>query len=108
MVSFSVTFSNILLMLLYLLPGFFMCKVKKIRPEHLSSVSVILLYICGFGLYVNALYRLDQVSVSASGGKADLGPLPSTSVALITTLAVIWALILAYLLFSRIRKKNTP
>ena len=59
MVSFSVTFSNVLLMLLYLLPGFFMCKVRKIRPDHMSSVSVILLYICGFALYVNALYALD-------------------------------------------------
>ena len=59
MVSFSVTFGNVLLMLLYLLPGFLMCKVKKIRPDHLSSISVILLYICGFALYVNALYGLD-------------------------------------------------
>ena len=38
MVSFSVTFGNVLLMLLYLLPGFLMCKVKKIRPDHLSSI----------------------------------------------------------------------
>ena len=59
MVSFSVTFSNVLLMLLYLLPGFFLCKRKKIQPDHLSSVSVILLYISGFALYVNALYGLE-------------------------------------------------
>ena len=59
MISFSVTFSNVLLMLLYLLPGFFMCKVKKVKPDHLSSISVILLYICGYALYVNALYGLD-------------------------------------------------
>ena len=59
MASFSVTFSNVLLMLLYLLPGYFLCKVRKIRPDHLSSVSVVLLYICGFALYVNALYGLD-------------------------------------------------
>ena len=59
MTPFSVTFGNVLLMLLYLLPGFFMCKIKKIKPDHLSSVSVILLYICGFGLYVNALSYLD-------------------------------------------------
>ena len=58
MVSFSITFSNVLLMLLYLLPGFLFCKTKKIQPDHLSSVSVILLYICGFALYVNALYGL--------------------------------------------------
>ena len=59
MISFSVTFSNVLLMLLYLLPGFFLCKVKKVFPDHLSSISVILLYICGYALYVNALYGLD-------------------------------------------------
>jgi len=33
--------------------------VKKVKPDHLSSISVILLYICGFALYVNALYSLD-------------------------------------------------
>lgn len=59
MVGFSVTFSNVLLMLLYLVPGFLMCKCKKVKPEHLSSISVILLYICGFCLYVNALYGLE-------------------------------------------------
>jgi predicted permease len=59
MVSFSVTFSNVLLMLLYLLPGYFLCKAKKIQPSHLSSASVILLYISGFALYVNALYSLE-------------------------------------------------
>ena len=55
---------------------------------------------------VNSLYRLDQVSVSASGGKADLGPLPSTSVALLSTLAAVWVLILLYLLIDRLRKKQ--
>ena len=59
MTGFSVTFSNVLLMLLYLAPGFLLCKWKKVLPEHLSSISVILLYICGFCLYVNALYDLD-------------------------------------------------
>ena len=59
MVSFSVTFGNVLLMLVYLLPGFFLYRAKKVKPEHLSSVSVILLYICGYALYVNALYGLE-------------------------------------------------
>lgn len=53
---------------------------------------------------VNALYRLDQVSISASGGKADLGPLPSTSVTLLLTLAAVWVLILLYLVIDRIRR----
>ncbi len=59
MVSFTVTFSNVLLMLLYLLPGFLLCKCKKVRPEHLSTPSVILLYVCGPGLFLNALVSLD-------------------------------------------------
>lgn len=59
MVSFSVTFSNVLLMLLYLLPGFLLCKGKKVRPEHLSTASVILLYVCGPGMFLNALIDLD-------------------------------------------------
>ena len=59
MVSFSVTFGNVLLMLLYLLPGFLLCKWKKVRPEHLSTPSVILLYVCGPGMFLNALIDLD-------------------------------------------------
>ncbi len=55
---------------------------------------------------VNALYRLDQVSVSASGGKEDLGPLPATSAALLLTLAAVWVLILLYLVIGRVRRKK--
>ena len=53
------TLSNVLLTLMYLLPGFALCKFGKVKHEHLSSLSVILLYICGFCLYVNALYDLE-------------------------------------------------
>ena len=55
---------------------------------------------------VSSLYRLDQISVSASGGKADLGPLPPTSVALLSALAAAWVLILLYLLFDFLRKRE--
>ena len=56
---------------------------------------------------VNALYRLDQISVSASGGRAELGPLPSTSVALLSGLATVWVLILLYLGFDRLRNRRS-
>ena len=59
MASFNVTFSNVLLTLLYLLPGFLLCKFRRVKAEHLSSVSVILLYVCGPGLFLNALTELD-------------------------------------------------
>ena len=59
MATFNVTFSNVLLTLLYLCPGFLLCKFRKVRPEHLSTVSVILLYVCGPGMFLNALTALD-------------------------------------------------
>ena len=59
MVSFSVTFGNVLLMLLYLLPGFFLCRCRKVKPDHLSTPSVILLYVCGPGMFLNAITALD-------------------------------------------------
>ena len=59
MTGFTVTFSNVLLALLYLLPGFLLCKFRKVKAEHLSTVSVILLYVCGPGMFLNALIDLD-------------------------------------------------
>ncbi|MCM1119267.1 MAG: ABC transporter substrate-binding protein [bacterium] len=44
---------------------------------------------------VTSLYRLDNIN-TASGGRQELGPLPPMAVALISGLAVAWALIGAY------------
>ena len=59
MASFSVTFSNVLLALLYLLPGFLLCKFRMVRPDHLSTTSVILLYVCSPCMFINALLAPD-------------------------------------------------
>ena len=54
---------------------------------------------------MTSLYRLDQISTSE--GKADLGPLPATSVALLAVLAAAWVGILAYVAwYARKKKKN--
>lgn len=53
---------------------------------------------------VTSLYRLDQKA--ASSGKADLGPLPATSVILLIALALTWAGILSYLLLEMWKKKK--
>lgn len=56
-----------------------------------------------------SLYRLDQSggqnALSASG-RAELGKLPTPSVILLSSLAVIWALILLYLVRQAIKKQN--
>ena len=51
-----------------------------------------------------ALYHLDQTSAAA--GKADLGPLPATAVALLAALAVAWAGILAWVILRRVRARR--
>ena len=53
---------------------------------------------------------LDSTSATG-GGKTELGPLPSTAVALLAVLAAAWVLILAYVLGRWLRgkrKKNPP
>lgn len=55
-----------------------------------------------------SLYRLNQgdEQESVGGGKAELGPLPGTAVALLSALAVIWVLILLYVLADFLKKKK--
>ena len=52
-----------------------------------------------------ALYHLDQISVSEEG-KQDLGALPVSSVVLLTTLVCVWVLIAVWFVADRIRKKK--
>ena len=58
---------------------------------------------------MTSLYRLDQLSTgsTASAGKADLGPLPPTAVALLAALGVAWALIGLYAVMSAVKKKSS-
>ncbi len=55
---------------------------------------------------VRALYRLDQIRVGGTGSaeKAELGPLPTESVILLSALAVAWVLIGLYVLIGKKRK----
>lgn len=52
-----------------------------------------------------SLYRLDQGGASSTG-KAKLGPLPATAVILLVSLAVVWVLILLYVVLQAKRKKK--
>ena len=59
MSSLSVTVSNVALYLLYLFPGWLLCRARLARAEHMSSASAILLYICGPCMFLNALTSMD-------------------------------------------------
>ena len=42
----QIAFTNVLVTLLYIIPGFLCCKTKVAKPQHLSTLSAILVYVC--------------------------------------------------------------
>ena len=56
---------------------------------------------------ITALHRLDQLGTPDErvvAGKADLGPLPGTAVALLAGLAGAWVLVLLYVAGKKLRR----
>ena len=57
--SFDITFSNVLLTLLYILPGYIICRMGKVSPAHQSSLSGVLVYACSPCMIVSSFLSLD-------------------------------------------------
>ena len=57
--GFEVTFSNVLLTLLYIIPGYIVAKMGKASADHLSTVSVILVYICSPCMIMSSFLSLE-------------------------------------------------
>ena len=54
-----------------------------------------------------SLYRLDQLGMGGTAaGASEFGPLPTTSVMLLSALAVTWVLIFAYVVWQAIKRKK--
>jgi multiple sugar transport system substrate-binding protein len=55
---------------------------------------------------VTSLYRLDQLGTDgvSQNGKTDLGKLPGTAVALLSALVTAWVLIIAYVIYDKVKK----
>lgn len=56
---FSIAFSNVLLTLLYILPGFLLCKGKKAIADHLPTLSAVLVYLCSPCMFVSSFLKLE-------------------------------------------------
>lgn len=56
---FQVALSNVLVTLLYIVPGFLLCKWKKAAADHLSTMSSVLIYVCSPCMIVNAFLQMD-------------------------------------------------
>lgn len=44
--SFQIALTNVLITIVYIIPGYLICKAKKADTEHLSTISAVLIYIC--------------------------------------------------------------
>lgn len=58
--GFGVAFSNVLLTLLYIIPGFICCKTRIAKAEHLSTLSAILVYICSPCMVVSSFMETQR------------------------------------------------
>lgn len=58
--SFGIAFSNVLLTLLYILPGFLACKGKIAKSEHLPTLSAILMYVCSPCMIVSSFIETER------------------------------------------------
>ena len=58
--SFGIAFSNVLLTLLYILPGYLSCKTKIAKADHLSTLSAILMYVCSPCMIVSSFMETER------------------------------------------------
>lgn len=58
--GFGIAFGNVLLTLLYILPGFASCKAKIAKAEHLSTLSAILMYVCSPCMIVSSFMETER------------------------------------------------
>lgn len=56
---FSIALSNVIVTLLYIFPGFIICKMKKATAAHLSTMSAVLIYVCSPCMIVSAFLALE-------------------------------------------------
>lgn len=57
--SFDIALSNVLVTLMYILPGFLVCKLKRASADHLSTLSGILVYACAPCMVISSFLALD-------------------------------------------------
>lgn len=58
--GFGIAFSNVLLTLLYIIPGFICCKTKIAKAEHLSTLSAILMYVCSPCMIISSFLETER------------------------------------------------
>lgn len=55
----QIAFTNVLMTLFYIIPGYALCKFKKASADHLSTLSAILIYFCAPCMVLNNFLSLE-------------------------------------------------
>lgn len=86
--------------LCFCIPGFLLCKKKMVSDKHLSSMSTILVYICGPCMIIYAFYN---AGVMASANNLDKGQMALDLVyfAIVTLLLQAVFMLILYLILKR-------
>lgn len=58
--GFGIAFGNVLLTLIYIIPGFLCCKAKIAKAEHLPSISAILVYVCSPCMIISSFLETER------------------------------------------------
>lgn len=58
--GFGIAFGNVLLTLIYIIPGFLCCKAKIAKAEHLPSISAILVYVCSPCMIISSFLEIER------------------------------------------------
>jgi len=61
---FNITLINVLITLLFILPGFLLGKTKKINASHLSSISAFLVYVCMPLMIISSFIQMKEYKSS--------------------------------------------
>ncbi len=64
---------RVLISLAFIVPGFLLCKTKKAFANHLSTLSTILVYVCGPCMIIYAFYSAANQAIASNISKAEMG-----------------------------------
>lgn len=90
--DFTTTLFNVLICLVYIIPGFLLCKFKKVSADHLSTMSTILVYVCGPCMIISSFVAVDY----SLSGFANMGLF-----ALITLVLQIFFMVVVFLILRK-------
>ena len=63
----QIAFTNVLMTLFYIIPGYALCKFKKASADHLSTLSAILIYFCAPCMVLNNFLSLEYSTENLLG-----------------------------------------